>query len=307
MRKHRKRQGGAWRRPGRWLRPLLALTAAAALWGGPGPAFAQSNPLPQMATAVPNAVPKAVPTAPAVAVPTPVPAPAVPVPTPVAAPTLPPVRPVAPPPVPKPVSSLPPVPPTSVPLPAAAPVATPNAQVAAPVQVPATAGVPAVGNQGAAGVLPDSSGAVASPPDIPGGAASLAGPGAALSAGPAPAPLSMGERDYSSSGSPGSASLSGGAGSAGASPAGASPALQDPGPVATICPQLAFTPLITGCQTVLAPLSGPVLSRLAHTGSPILLALAGLLLVGLGAILYRRSRPRRQDRRPGRLKGVLTR
>jgi LPXTG-motif cell wall-anchored protein len=84
------------------------------------------------------------------------------------------------------------------------------------------------------------------------------------------------------------------------------PSLQGPSPVATVCPQLAFAPMISGCQTVLGPLSDP-LSRLAHTGTPVALALAGLIFMVLGALIYRRSKRQPRGAASSRLKGVPSR
>jgi LPXTG-motif cell wall-anchored protein len=47
-----------------------------------------------------------------------------------------------------------------------------------------------------------------------------------------------------------------------------------------------FQPLVTGCQALL---NQGTLGGLANTGSPILIALAGLLLIGTGSLVYRRS------------------
>jgi hypothetical protein len=330
MRNHRKRQGAAARRPGRWLRPVLAFMAAGALWAAPGVAFAQTTPLPKAAAnalpaaptvPVPRAVPQAAlptaaPPAPKVAPPTAAPIPPLPVAVPAPAPTpaLPPVKPVAPPPVPQPVSSLPPVPPPNVPLPTAPPVPAPNAQLPAQPQVSAAQQLPSLPDQGAAAALagtpgvPGTSGAGSTPGLAAGAQAgslavsgSTGDPSASLAVDPAQARFSVGERDYSSTGSAASTS-----GSAGAGTTATDPSLQGPSPVATVCPQLAFAPMISGCQTVLAPLNGP-LSRLAHTGTPIALALAGLVFMVLGAIIYRRTRLYPQGRPSRRLKGVPTR
>jgi hypothetical protein len=109
--------------------------------------------------------------------------------------------------------------------------------------------------------------------------------------GARPVSLSLGERDYSSAGSTGGAVAVGAATAHGgqASQGGGTPLQSAP----MICPQLAFAPLVSGCETVLGPLNGPVGEKLAHTGTPIVLGLAGLFLVGIGTVLYRRSsRPR---------------
>jgi hypothetical protein len=73
-----------------------------------------------------------------------------------------------------------------------------------------------------------------------------------------------------------------------------------------ICPQLAFTPLVDGCKSVLGPLLGP-LDELAHTGSPIVLGLGGLLMMAVGALVYLRSSSTDRDGRPRRLQGMGTR
>ncbi|HZB97044.1 MAG TPA: hypothetical protein VE219_00445, partial [Candidatus Sulfotelmatobacter sp.] len=55
----------------------------------------------------------------------------------------------------------------------------------------------------------------------------------------------------------------------------------------SFCPQLVLSPLVAGCQSLL----GPIMRRaLAPTGMPLLIGLAGLLLVALGWALHRRSR-----------------
>jgi hypothetical protein len=56
-----------------------------------------------------------------------------------------------------------------------------------------------------------------------------------------------------------------------------------------VCPELVFAPLIVGCQTLFNPANGSV-PGLASTGMPILSGLAGLLLIGIGSLVYRRSR-----------------
>jgi hypothetical protein len=53
------------------------------------------------------------------------------------------------------------------------------------------------------------------------------------------------------------------------------------------CPQLVFAPLVSGCHSVLDPMAR---GGLADTGMPILAGLLGLLLVGTGTLVYRRSR-----------------
>jgi hypothetical protein len=52
------------------------------------------------------------------------------------------------------------------------------------------------------------------------------------------------------------------------------------------CPQLAFRPLVAGCETLFNPITG---GGLAETGLPILIGLTGLLTVGAGWLLYVRS------------------
>ena len=52
-----------------------------------------------------------------------------------------------------------------------------------------------------------------------------------------------------------------------------------------ICPQLAFQPLVSGCQALLGPIGG---GALAQTGASILLGLFGLLAVCAGFLVYRR-------------------
>jgi hypothetical protein len=57
-----------------------------------------------------------------------------------------------------------------------------------------------------------------------------------------------------------------------------------------VCPELVFAPLVAGCETLFNPVTGKV-PGLASTGLPILSGLAGLLLIAIGCLLYRRSRP----------------
>jgi hypothetical protein len=80
----------------------------------------------------------------------------------------------------------------------------------------------------------------------------------------------------------------GGFGSALARPAGSGPGLTaDPDLQSTpvICPQLAFQPLIAGCESLLRPVSG---GGLASTGLSIIFGLTGLLAIVTGWLLYRR-------------------
>jgi hypothetical protein len=53
------------------------------------------------------------------------------------------------------------------------------------------------------------------------------------------------------------------------------------------CPQLAFRPLVAGCEALSNPITG---GGLADTGLPILIGLTGLLMVGAGWLLHVRSR-----------------
>jgi len=68
--------------------------------------------------------------------------------------------------------------------------------------------------------------------------------------------------------------------------AGGSAAVPPDQQLPLVCPQLVFQPLVTGCQALL---NQGTLGGLANTGSPILIALAGLLLIGTGSLVYRRS------------------
>jgi hypothetical protein len=274
MSKARMRRGGA----GGLLRrlgPLVTGGTLVLLCAVQTPAFAAVVPTPN-----PGVLPTGLPTPPPVSLP---PTPPVTVPT------------SAPVPVPTPVGNpLPPPPPAPVPTPAVAvPTSVPNPGLPNPAGaagVPAGAGFPAGAAlpAGAAGALPSGVSSASSPVDPSSGSSSAA------AAAFAPGPLSLGERDFSSSGSAGASAGSSGAAVAGSNPTGqASPVSASSQPVSTICPQLTFAPLVTGCQSVLGPLngplSGPVGQNLAHTGTPIALGLAGLLLIGLGAVLYRRS------------------
>jgi hypothetical protein len=62
-----------------------------------------------------------------------------------------------------------------------------------------------------------------------------------------------------------------------------------PGALApTFCPQLGFPAAVAGCESLL----GPAMDRaLAPTGMPILVGLLGLLVMGIGWAIYRRSHP----------------
>jgi hypothetical protein len=71
-----------------------------------------------------------------------------------------------------------------------------------------------------------------------------------------------------------------------AAAAGGSAAVAPDQQLPLACPQLVFQPLVTGCQALL---NQGTLGGLANTGSPILIALAGLLLIGTGSLVYRRS------------------
>jgi hypothetical protein len=80
-------------------------------------------------------------------------------------------------------------------------------------------------------------------------------------------------------GSPSSRSVLTGSGSQGAA--------TDAGQTPVFCPQLAFQPLVAGCEALSNPITG---GGLAETGLPILIGLTGLLVVGAGWLLYVRSR-----------------
>ncbi|MBJ7598478.1 hypothetical protein, partial [Candidatus Nephthysia bennettiae] len=115
---------------------------------------------------------------------------------------------------------------------------------------------------------------------------------------------SLGERDYSSAGSTaGTVAVS----AATAQGAQASQGRTPPESAPMICPQLAFAPLVSGCEAVLGPLNGPVGEKLAHTGTPIALGLAGLFFIGLGTVLYRRSSRTRTFGPLRRVRGLGTR
>jgi hypothetical protein len=77
-----------------------------------------------------------------------------------------------------------------------------------------------------------------------------------------------------------------GFGSSGAG-AGGSAAVTPDQQSSLFCPQLAFQPLISGCQAVFEPGTS---GGLANTGTPILIALVGWFLIGTGSLVYRRSR-----------------
>jgi len=97
-------------------------------------------------------------------------------------------------------------------------------------------------------------------------------------------------------GSPSSGGVLTGSGSPGAA--------TDTGPQASVfCPQLAFRPLVAGCEA----LSNPITSGgLAETGLPILIGLTGLLMVGAGWLLYVRSRAADPVTRPTASVGIAS-
>jgi hypothetical protein len=66
--------------------------------------------------------------------------------------------------------------------------------------------------------------------------------------------------------------------------------------VPVICSEIVFQPLIAGCSSLLGPITG---GGLARTGTPVEAALIGLLLVLVGAVMYRLS-GRQLTRRVGR-------
>jgi hypothetical protein len=66
--------------------------------------------------------------------------------------------------------------------------------------------------------------------------------------------------------------------------------------VPVICSEIVFQPLIAGCSSLLGPITG---GGLARTGTPVEAGLIGLLLVLLGAVMYRLS-ARQLTRRVGR-------
>lgn len=135
------------------------------------------------------------------------------------------------------------------------------------------------------GPITVSSGAAA--PDSP-----AAPPGATNPPGAAPVNQMDATRDSASRSRTGAASRDSGA-DAGASGLASSPA----GPyVPGICSQVAFQPLIAGCSSLLGRITG---GGLAQTGTPVEAGLLGLLLVLLGALMYRLS-ARPLTRRPGR-------
>jgi hypothetical protein len=152
------------------------------------------------------------------------------------------------------------------------------------------------GAAGAAG-LPAASGTLPSGVTANGAATD---PSSAAAVSAAPGPLSVGERDYSSAGSP---AVSTAVGAATAQAGRGAPSESIP----MICPQLAFAPLVSGCESVLGPLNGPVGEQLAHTGTPIAIGLAGLFFVALGAVLYRRSSGRGNDPARDHLRRLETR
>jgi hypothetical protein len=316
MRKIRGRPGGG-RAPWGWLRPLLAGGALALLGVGHTTAFAAVVPT-AAPVALPTTPPVALPTVPPVNVPPPpayVPPPPVYVPPPVNVPP-PPVN-VPPPPVsvaPPPVNVPPPpvnVPqPPQQPLPAgvSGPVPTPN------VTLPTALPDPSLPNPAGASGTPAAAG-VAGAPALPSGLApsgalpsGVTASGAAIdpSSGAAVSavqgPLRLGEHDYSSAGSP-TTFAAVDAAAAQRDPASQTPAQSAP----MICPQLTFAPLVSGCESVLGPLNGPLGEGLAHTGTPIALGLAGLFFIGVGGLLYRRSSRREDDSATSPLRRLETR
>lgn len=318
-----------------WLRALLAGAALALLGMAQTPAYAAVVP-----TAVPKALPTAppvtVPTAPPVALPTappvsvsppPVSVPPVSVPPPPVSVT-PPVTVASPPPVsvpPPPVS----VPPVNVPPPPVT-VATPPPGGTPSVNLPplpdpsvpnpggltqGSSGVPGAsgaagasgsagaGGAGAAGlaravILPASLGPAGGLPTGVISASAAIDPSSGIPWSTSPASFTLGEHDYSSAGSRTSLAVDAATGSRAAQAGTPAPS------VPMICPQLTFAPLVSGCESVLGPLNGPLGEHLAHSGTPIAIGLAGLFLLGVGGILYRRSSRREvaaAERRMGRL------
>ena len=114
------------------------------------------------------------------------------------------------------------------------------------------------------------------------GAQPAAYPGAGNPPGAAPVIQMDATRDSAARSRTGAASRGSGA-DAGASGLASSPAGPD---VPGICSQVVFQPLIAGCSSLLGPITG---GGLAHTGTPVEAGLLGLLLVLLGAVMYRRS------------------
>jgi hypothetical protein len=81
-----------------------------------------------------------------------------------------------------------------------------------------------------------------------------------------------------------------------AGPGAGSGLVADPGQQAPlVCPQLVFRPLIGGCESLLNPITR---QGLASTGLSILLAVSGLLAMGAGWLVYRRSSARAGGMRP---------
>ncbi|MDQ6744117.1 MAG: hypothetical protein M3Z97_14595, partial [Candidatus Dormibacteraeota bacterium] len=218
--------------------------------------------------------------------------------------------------VPPPPVNVPP-PPVNVPAPppvptaVTAPVPTPNVGLPDPslpnpagaAQLPGGAGTPAAAGIGGTPALPSGLAPSSSlPPGVIGsGAAIDPSSGAAVTA--AGGSTSLGERDYSSAGSPATLTAVDGAAAQRSAAQPGTPAQSAP----MICPQLAFAPLVSGCESVLGPLNGPVGETLAHTGTPIAIGVAGLFLLGLGGVLYRRSSKREDSSAASPLRSVETR
>jgi hypothetical protein len=68
------------------------------------------------------------------------------------------------------------------------------------------------------------------------------------------------------------------------------------------CPQLAFRPLVVGCESLFNPITG---EALAKTGLSILIGLTGLLTIGVGWLLYVRSRAADRVMRPTTSAGIV--
>jgi hypothetical protein len=139
-----------------------------------------------------------------------------------------------------------------------------------------------------AGVTPPASGQAApkgSPAGIPGSAsASPASPNS--SAGPASPSTTPSGQSGSSAPSPSASSRATPQGIAGTAAAATGSAGGQQGAPPAFCPQISLTPL-AGCQALPAPVKS---IGLASSGTPVAVAVIGLLLIAAGWLLYRRSR-----------------
>jgi hypothetical protein len=140
-----------------------------------------------------------------------------------------------------------------------------NGSASPAVATPSLAGIGGSGTAATAGAGAVVDPAAAGTSGIPAGGEAIVGPSAGLDP-----PALLSARRASGSADP-----------------AAGPGLSQNQGLPAFCPQLVFEPLVSGCRSVLDPLGQ---GGLAATGMPILAGLLGLLLIGTGSLVYRRSR-----------------